>query len=68
MLPPAIEDHVGFEGWFNWVFVAATAAIAYHGLTYRTADGDYDWVRLLFGCIALLFCLRVLFFDILGFG
>jgi hypothetical protein len=52
----------------NWVFVAVTAAIAYHGLTYRTPDGDRDWVRLLFGCIALLFCLRVLFFDILRLG
>jgi hypothetical protein len=49
----------------NWVFVIVTGAIAYHGLTHRTPDGDRDWVRLLFGCIALLFCLRVLFVDIL---
>jgi hypothetical protein len=49
----------------NWIFVLVTGAIAYHGLTHRTPDGDRDWVRLLFGCIALLFCLRVLFADIL---
>jgi hypothetical protein len=34
-------------------------------LTYRNADGERDTVRTLFGCIALLFCLRVLFVDIL---
>ena len=36
------------------------------GLTFRNADGKKDFVRLLFGAISLLFCLRVLFFDILG--
>jgi hypothetical protein len=49
----------------NWVFVLVTGVIAYHGLTYRTPDGDRELVRTLFGCIALLFCLRVLFVDIL---
>jgi hypothetical protein len=49
----------------DWLFVLVTGVIAYHGLTYRTADGDRDLVRTLFGCIALLFCLRVLFVDIL---
>ena len=39
--------------------------IAHHGLTYRNADGERDTARTLFGCIALLFCLRVLFVDIL---
>jgi hypothetical protein len=53
------------ESLVNWVFVLVTGVIAYHGLTYRTADGDRDLVRTLFGCIALLFCLRVLFVDIL---
>ena len=51
----------------DWVFVAVTGAVAYHGLTYRDADGESEWGHLLFGCIALLFCLRVLFVDILGF-
>jgi len=49
----------------DWVFVLVTAAVAYHGLTYRNPDGERDLVRTLFGCIALLFCLRVLFVDIL---
>lgn len=49
----------------NWGFVLVTGLVAYHGLTHRGADGERDWVRLLFGCIALLFCLRVLFVDIL---
>jgi hypothetical protein len=35
-------------------------------ITYRTPDGERDTVRTLFGCIALLFCLRVLCVDILG--
>lgn len=54
------------EQFVNWIFVAVTGVIAYHGITYRTPDGDRDTVRTLFGCIALLFCLRVLFVDILG--
>ena len=49
---------------FDWVFVIVTAAIAFHGLTYRDVNGDTNFVHLLFGCIALLFCLRVLFIDI----
>ena len=53
------------ESLVNWVFVLVTGVIAYHGLTYRNADGDRDTVRTLFGCIALLFCLRVLLVDIL---
>lgn len=50
----------------DWVFLAATGAIAWHGITFRDADGERDWVRLLFGCIALIFALRVLAVDILG--
>ena len=47
------------------LFVIITALIAWHGLTFRNSDGKKDFVRLLFGAISLLFCLRVLFFDIL---
>lgn len=55
------------EGTFlDFIFVAVTGFIAYHGLTYRDDEGKAEWVHLLFGCIALLFCLRVLFVDILG--
>lgn len=48
----------------NFIFIIVTAAIAYHGLTFRDEDGNPDTVRLLFGCIALLFCMRVLFVDV----
>lgn len=47
------------------LFVMVTAAVAYHGLTHRNEDGANDIGHMLFGAIALLFCLRVLFADIL---
>ncbi len=50
----------------NFVFVIITALIAWHGLTFKDKEGKTDFVRLLFGSISLLFCLRVFFFDILG--
>jgi hypothetical protein len=53
------------ESLVDWLFLLVTGVIAYHGLTYRTPDGERDTVRTLFGCIALPFCLRVLFVDIL---
>ena len=43
-----------------------TAAVAYHGLTFRDKNGEREWVHLLFGSIALLFCVRELFVEILG--
>lgn len=49
----------------NYFFIAVTAMIAYHGLTHRNEDGENDIGHMLFGAIALLFCLRVLFVDIL---
>ena len=54
------------EELFNWVFILATGIIAWHGITYRDKDGDKDFVRLLFGCIALIFFMRVLLVDILN--
>ena len=48
------------------LFVIVTALIAWNGLSFRNSEGNKDFVRLLFGAISLLFCLRVLFFDILG--
>jgi hypothetical protein len=48
------------------VFLVVTAAIAVHAVTYRDKQGKVDWVRLLFGCIALVFFLRVLLVDVLG--
>lgn len=49
----------------DFVFVVVTAAVAYHGLTYRDEDGELEWGHLIFGAIALLFCIRVLLVDIL---
>jgi len=50
----------------NLVFLVVTGAIAWHGLTFRDEEGNSDTVRLLFGCIALLFFFRVLFVDVIG--
>jgi len=51
--------------WVDWIFLLGTGAVAYHGLTYRDAQGERPWVHLLFGCIAAIFFMRVLFSDIL---
>ncbi|MCP5419465.1 MAG: hypothetical protein H6969_03070 [Gammaproteobacteria bacterium] len=50
----------------DWILVLVTGAIAYHGIAYRNEDGEREFGHLLFGCIALVFCLRFLFDDILG--
>ena len=50
----------------NIVFLAATGAIAWHGVRARNADGSNDTVHLLFGCIAAVFFMLVLFRDVLG--
>ncbi len=49
----------------NILFVLITAFIAWHGLTFRDKKGNKDFVRLLFGAISLLFCIRVLFTEII---
>lgn len=49
----------------DWIFLLVTAVIAWHALTHRNADGENDIGHLLFGAIALLFFVRVLFVDIL---
>ena len=49
----------------NFIFIIVTAFIAWHGLTFRDKNGERDFVRLLFGSISLLFCLKVFFFDVL---
>ena len=48
------------------IVLIVTAAVGYHGLTWRDEDGKPDSVRLFFGCIALMFFMRVLFADVLG--
>lgn len=50
----------------NLIFLAVTGFIAWHGVTYRDAEGKADFVRLLFGCIAAVFFIMVLFQDVLG--
>ena len=49
----------------NLIFLIVTGVVAFHGLTWRNEEGESDWVRLLFGAIALLFFFRVLFVDVL---
>ncbi len=49
----------------DWLFLLVTGVIAYHALTHRNEDGENDIGHLLFGSIALLFFVRVLFVDIL---
>ena len=50
----------------NWVFLAVTGFVAWHGIRYRDAEGNTDFVRLLFGSIAAVFFFMVLFQDVLG--
>ena len=55
-----------YEKLVNIIFLVATALIARHGITYRKEDGERDFVRLLFGCIAATYFFLVLFKDVLG--
>ena len=50
----------------NLIFLAVTGFVAVHGIRYRDADGNTDFVRLLFGCIAAVFFFMVLIQDVLG--
>jgi hypothetical protein len=49
----------------NLIFLAVTGFIAWHGIRYRDAEGNTDFVRLLFGCIAAVFFMMVLLQDVL---
>ena len=49
----------------NVLFLVVTAAVAWHGIRYRDAEGKTDFVRLLFGCIAATYFFLVLLTDIL---
>ena len=50
----------------NTIFLVVTAFIAINGIRYRDEEGNTDFVRLLFGCIAATFFFLVLFQDVLG--
>ena len=47
------------------VFLVVTGVIAYNGVRYRDSQGNSDFVRLLFGCIAAMFFFLILFRDVL---
>ncbi len=55
-----------YETFINFIFLAITGFIAWHGIRFRDNDGNTDFVRLLFGCIAALFFFAVLAQDVLG--
>jgi len=55
-----------YETLINWVFLVVTGLVAWHGIRFRDAEGNTDFVRLLFGCIAAVFFFLVLFQDVLG--
>jgi len=55
-----------YETFINMVFLIVTGYIALHGIRFRDADGNMDFVRLLFGSIAAVFFFMVLFQDVLG--
>lgn len=50
----------------NLIFIAVTGLIAWHGLSFRDEDGKPEWVHMLFGSIALLYCLWILSRDVFG--
>lgn len=50
----------------DYLLVIVTGYIAWHGITWKDKEGKSDFVRLLFGSIALLFCMRFLFVDLLN--
>ena len=54
------------EQLLNYIFLTVTGFIAYHGIRFRDAEGNTDFVRLLFGSIAAMFFFMVLFQDVLG--
>ena len=43
-----------------------TGAIAWHGIRYRDEDGKPTFLHLLFGSIAAVYFVLVLFEDVLG--
>ena len=49
----------------DYLLVIVTGYIAWHGITWKDKEGKSDFVHLLFGAIALLFCMRFLFVDLL---
>ena len=63
---PSRKNVLESAEWTDFAFVLITGLIAYHGISYRDADGERELVHLLFGCIALFYGIWVLGRDILG--
>ena len=55
-----------YETAVNLLFLLVTGFIAVNGIRHRDAEGNTDFVRLLFGCIAAAFFFMVLLQDVLG--
>ena len=55
-----------YEKIVNIIFLIVTAFIAHHALTYSTAEGKKDFVRLFFGSIAAVYFFLVLLKNVLG--
>ena len=55
-----------YEKLVNIIFLAITALIAHHALTYKNADGKKDFVRLFFGSIAAVYFFLFFLKNILG--
>ena len=55
-----------YEKLVNIIFLVVTFLIAKHDITFKKDDGERDFVRLLFGCIAATYFFLVLFKDVLG--
>ncbi len=50
----------------DYLLVLVTAFIAWHGISHRDEEGRNDIGHLLFGSIALLFCVRFLLVDVIA--
>jgi hypothetical protein len=55
----------GHRNYMDYIFLIVTAIVGYHGLTFRDKNGKPEPVHMLFGCIAMVFFLRVLLVDVL---
>ncbi len=51
------------EAMLNWIFLILTGVVGWYGIRYRNVGGKPDFVHLLFGVVAAIFFLLVLFQD-----
>lgn len=55
------------EALLSWMFLILTGFIAWYGIRYRDAGGKTDFMHLMFGTVAAIFFLLVLFQDVISF-